>query len=321
MSTYSFWALFFLYCASMLASSLSTALSIYLSLQYGWNPHAFSIVSALKASGILTALALAWIAVRWKPKAMLVLVMLLQAAGFAMVFLPAFWPSDVSRTIGAVLWGVGSYATLLTVIALIAGSAGGAETFVVAFGVLFTIATAAQMFLPAWVAEWLNPAALFSYWPASAMVVLLLLAVVAALFLRRNLFRDPPPPRGYSFPPVGRSPVAAALLSAFVPFYILYWLYRIHGETASVAPSRALLSPRAAVGIAFVPLMSPYMLTTVIDELNRDAARRGLPRLQSAGLIFFLSLFIAPVAIGLVQSALNQAASSFTNSAQPVSVA
>ncbi len=68
-----------------------------------------------------------------------------------------------------------------------------------------------------------------------------------------------------------RSPVAA-LLSWFVPFYLVYWLYRIHGEEAYVKPSRKLLSPRAAAWISVIPLVGdlliPFMLSTLADHNN-----------------------------------------------------
>jgi hypothetical protein len=87
---------------------------------------------------------------------------------------------------------------------------------------------------------------------------------------------------------------------------LLYWLYKVHGEIASVAPSRAILSPRGAVGIGLLPLMVPVIMTTVIDELNARRTGIGMRRLQPAWLVFLCSLLVFPVGAGLVQGAMNR---------------
>ena len=120
--------------------------------------------------------------------------------------------------------------------------------------------------------------------------------------------------------PQHREPILAGLLTAIVPFYFLYWLYKSHGEAAHLRPSRTLLSPRGAVWIAVIPLlglvMIPVMLAAMADNLNLRAGELGLPRVCRPWLVFLFTLLFAPVSVGLLQGGLNSLALS---TAQPVS--
>lgn len=81
-------------------------------------------------------------------------------------------------------------------------------------------------------------------------------------------------------------------LLALVPLYNLYhvsrWLYLVHGEAARLVPSRALLTPRAAVSGAFVP--PPLAVTSsasLIDCLNLRASQLGKAPYRSPLAIFY----------------------------------
>jgi predicted PurR-regulated permease PerM len=92
-----------------------------------------------------------------------------------------------------------------------------------------------------------------------------------------------------------------------VPFYGLYWLYRVHGEVAAVAPSRGLLSPRAALlGSTFVPFLAFFAMASLVDALNSRCQELGRPRLRSPVTTFLWALFLAPVAVALIQSSINR---------------
>lgn len=141
---------------------------------------------------------------------------------------------------------------------------------------------------------------------ATLSLPVLFVALVVLLPASAALFSEPPSLRGASLPIVRRGPVAVAFL-CLIPFYHLYWLFRAHGEVASLAPSRLLLSPRMAVGMAFVPLMFPILTTTLIDQLNARALKVQNRRLRSPVGVFLWSLFLPPVGIAFVQSAMNRA--------------
>lgn len=87
---------------------------------------------------------------------------------------------------------------------------------------------------------------------------------------------------------------------------IAHWLYRIHGEAASMTTSPQLLSPKAALlTYVFVPASIPVLLLGLGDVLRELESRRaGLPR-RSAGWFVAWSLLFPPVAMGIAQSRLN----------------
>lgn len=101
--------------------------------------------------------------------------------------------------------------------------------------------------------------------------------------------------------------ILAILVSLLAAVYLLYWLYRIHGEAAGQAPSRQLLSPRAALFIAWlVPL--GYFL--VIIALGRVLRERTLAQPATAPLsgrwLAFWAIVVPPVAMAMLQGAVNR---------------
>ena len=197
---------------------------------------------------------------------------------------------------------------LILFVAALAGTRGGVQTALVGFapawflGLLFSQGIA---ILTGRIAQ--TQGFQSSSW---VVTVLLLLTVVVLIPVRGELFSIDPPERGRSLVPVKREPVVAALLSCFVPFYLVYWIYRIHGEEAYVRPSRQLLSPRAAAWISVIPLVGaflfPIMLSTLADHHNEVAEASGIPRVQRPWAVFLWSVLFSPVAVGLVQAKLNE---------------
>ena len=243
---------------------------------------------------------LAYAAARSKPVPVLIFAGVLQLIGAFFVIVPGATTPVVVRMLGAVCWGAGMGAILLTVPAAVAGALGGTTVVVVAFGIILS---------QSWLVGWVVPpvVAMFDVGPAFVALPMLLVALVVLMPVKAALFHEPPPTRGRSFPIVRREPVAVAFL-CLIPFYHLYWLFRAHGEVASEAPSSVLLSPRAAVGMAFVPLMFPIITTTLIDALNVHATGSGHRQLRSPVGVFLWSLFFPPVGIAFVQAAMNRAA-------------
>jgi hypothetical protein len=298
-STYRFWVLLIFYV-------VSTCVFVSFSWTYPLLKRHISsaemiVIFEVRSYSGFVALYLAWLAVRWKPKRVLLIAGVLQLVGLLFVVLPITATSPAIRIVGAVSWGLGYSALMLAIPAFLAGSLGGTGGFVVAFGVLLTLSRLIQILVPfSRLEAQLDPSTV-----SMVLGVPLLLALLLVLPVNPALFHDPPPPRGRSFAPRRRNPVGVGFL-CLIPFYSLYWLYRSHGEVASFAPSRALLSPGGAIGVSFIPLMTPIMLTTLIDELNGRAADFEIRRLRSAWVVFLWSMVLFPVGAGLVQSAMNQ---------------
>jgi len=304
-STWRFWALAISYVLStavigafaMLLPVLNTRLQLSMTHE--------GLVFGLRLYSQVLGFFVAYAAVRTKLLRVLILAALLQFAGLFLVIVPGAATPVMVRALGAVLWGVGYGALLLGIPTAIAAALGGASAFAVVFGAMLVLG---------WQLSSLTPVAIGALLPSPATGAILVLSALGAAGLvlattSQALFSAPPPPRGRSLPIVHRGPVAVAFLS-LIPVYPFYWLFRAHGETTSLAPSHGLLSPRAAVGMAFVPGMFPIMMTTLADELNACALRTGTRRLCSPAGVFFWSLFVPPVGIALVQSALNRAATS-----------
>ncbi len=129
-----------------------------------------------------------------------------------------------------------------------------------------------------------------------------------------------------------RSPVAAALLSFFIPFYALYWLWATGKEMRNrggKAPSIAFLfAPLLLMPIALVAgsLLAPnsdgagaiLLLLAVFIGIPLSiiyyfrfckAAEQVTNGHVSAGLAIVLMLVISPVAIFIIQEKLNETAS------------
>lgn len=303
-STWRFWGLLLAY---LLAVPLADA-AMFQSLPFwreiaGLGNAEYGALLATRHVATGFGLCLAWVAVKWRPKVALVLLVALKACGLVLLFYVNVG-SFGTRTAGAVLTGLSTGAIALAVPALIAGGRRGAEAFVVSFGLVFTFGVVAGLLanhaVGAGVREW-------GVWGVAYMA---LIPVVVSAFILSTvgsaLFAGQPPERGYTLAPAARKPVVAALLSV-VPPYALYWLYRIHGEVAAVAPSRDLLSPRAALfSSLFVPFLALFAMTSLIDALNCRRKDLGEPRLRSPITIFVWTLFFAPVAVALIQSGINR---------------
>lgn len=261
--------------------------------------------SMLSTRHVATAfgLLLAWPALRWRPRVSLVLLAALKVCGLALLFFVNLG-SFGTRFTGSLLIGLSTGAIALVVPALLAGGRRGAEAFVVSFGIVSTfgviVGVMANMAVGATFSGW-GPWAVAYIAAFAALIGMLVAATVESA-----LFSGPPPPRGYTLAPVARSPVLTALL-CLVPLYGHYWLYRVHGEVAALAPSRGLLSPRAAVWAAsFVPFVVLVALASLADALNTQSQALGQPRVRSPVAVFLWALFFAPVAVGLIQAGANR---------------
>lgn len=303
-SSWRFWGLLLAY---LLAVPLADA-AMFQSLPFwreiaGLSNAEYGTMLATRHVATAFGLCLAWVAVKWRPTVALALLVALKACGLVLLFYVNVG-SFGTRTVGAVLTGLSTGAIALAVPALIAGGRRGAEAFVVSFGLVFTFGIVAGL-----LANYAVGAGVGA-WGVWGVAYLALVPVVLGLLVLSTvgsgLFAAQPPDRGYTLKPAARSPVAAALLCV-VPPYALYWLYRTHGEVAAIAPSRDLLSPRAALlGAIFVPFLALFAMTSLIDALNCRRKDLGEPRLRSPITIFVWTLFFAPVAVAMIQSGINR---------------
>lgn len=299
LSTYRFWGLAALYFLSLAGYELTSTFltkTIAIAAQYS----AFHMLSFI--GGAVLAIYPAWIASRYNAKAVLFIESALQLIGTILVMAAVSSKAGPMLIAGGFLAGLGAAAIGLSVPIILARGRSDAVTFAVAFGALFVFSRLGDVLYSAVLGLIYNRQA------AGAVVVAF--AVLPLLFLipvKASMFKTPPPPRGRSIPPQRRGPVSAAF-ACLVPFFHLYWIYRIHGEVACVAPSRSILSPGAAVLIGiFVPFLVPMCLASLSDALNHRASEQGKPPHRNTLAVFLWSLFCVPVALALLQSGLNRA--------------
>lgn len=206
-STYRFWGLLAFYTLSIAASSVLRRYLVLIiweraasTTMLGW------IILALVLFG-LYGFWLAWSASRWNMKKMLYSFSLAQLAGIALFLVGTTNTSMVWLYFGAFFFGAGTAAILLSVPAIIAGGRGGAEAFLLAFGIVFTVSTLVDSLSPSLTGKLIDLVGLDLF-----LVIVVALPIVAGLFfllpVNRALFNEEAPPRGRSFAPAYRDPVA-----------------------------------------------------------------------------------------------------------------
>ena len=307
-STYRFWGLFAVF---VLAGSASE-LHFFFDFQRFHDSTMDTVEHIMGVTRLIwvpLSLVLAWIAVRTRPKVVLLVVAALAAAAFLTTLIPDS-PSMFGLVLESILVPLLSGIMVILVPVLIGGACGSIASILVAFGLAITFDTLAESGVVPLVGSTIDHyGGAAGGWIGFALI---LISIVLLIPIQGNLFAVPPPERSRSFAPVHRDPIVAALLGCFVPFYAVYWLYRIHGEEAYVKPSRKLLSPRVAAWISVIPfiseLMIPFMLSTLADHNNEVSESSGGGRVQRPWAAFLWGLLLPPVAIAIIQSKLNEAA-------------
>jgi hypothetical protein len=305
-STYRFWGLLvFFFWSAVSLGILTTFLGVSWRETLGLPMGQSSIALAVLAVASLLGLCLAWAAVRTRTKAMLIAAGLMQLAGTLLMTIPEPAVAIELRFAGAFLAGTGAGMIALAVPSVLAAGRGGAEAFVIAFGTIYLLSRIAEVAFQSVMGQLVSAAGFGVL--TGLLAAWLVIGLIFLLPVKASLFQGAPGPRGRALEPARRNPWVVGLL-CFVPFYWLYWLYRAHGEVASLAPSRAILTPRAAVlaGLLTAPLF-PVSLASLADALNAGAAARGLPALRRPWVVVFWSLLFYPVAYGLLQSSMNRA--------------
>lgn len=316
LSTYRFWGLF------LWMVLTETGMQLYYRFEYLDLNHIYRLsysqigplMETLRVLAVLCAFFLAWAAVRTSP--IRVLLITSSAMACAAGAYLAHWPGRIDAAVVMLfLVQLGFWVGALVFPAIIARALGGYEAFLVAFGLTFVLQDAlgagVSALSDAFFSNLESDLQRTSY--AIACTGLLLLAVIALIPIKRVLFTVEPPLRSHPIEPKVRDPILTVVLSVFVPFYFIYWLYRAHGEAAGLRSSRALLTPAGAVWVGLIPIMNiimlPVMLTTLADHLNLRAGELGLTRLLRPWATLLLGIFLPFVAVGLLQWALNRLAS------------
>lgn len=131
-------------------------------------------------------------------------------------------------------------------------------------------------------------------------IIPLLLASVALIFVSGTFFSKPPETHVEAKTPKERHPFAVFLLTAFIPFYFLYWLSQRPGEYKSLAPK---LSQPTKVGAVCIGLFAPFLLPIWFHNKRRDLANR-LPG-RSGKRLAVVAFFFPTIGAAMAQSDTN----------------
>jgi len=308
-STYRFWGLLvFYFLSAVCVTSLSTFLSLFLTDELGLQFRDVGIVFTVIAIAGLFGFYVVWVATRWKTIPVLIIAGVLQLLGGLLITTPGLASITILRLAGAFFFGLGAGVVMLAIPSILSGGRGGDKAFVISFGIVFVVTHIGEAFAPALMGALRNGLGIF-------IPVCMILGLIVLLPVKPSLFNAPPPQRIYPLVPTRRDPISVAIL-CLIPFYWLYWLYRAHGEVASIAPSRNILSPQASwLASTFAPLLYPVIANSLIDALNTRASELGKPSYSHSWVIFLWAFTFPPVAMALVQSDLNKAMVELTSQA------
>lgn len=303
--TYRYWGLVLAFVFSMAALQLYTNFVRLRFLRPGFE-NIQRIENSTGFCWILLAALVVWIALRTRPVRVLAITAVLAAGASAASLIPAI-NANVSLALAGIFIPLLGATLLISLPALLAKARGGSQPLVVGFGVAWLCGNLFAVGLTV-----LTESAISKYgllFLSLEITILPLLAFIALLPIRRKQFTVELPRKKRWFESVSRDPVMTALLSCFVPFYVVYWAYRIHGEEAYVKPSSRLLTPKAAAWLTAIPVLSavlfPIMMSTLAEHHNEVAAESESGYIQQPWVIFLWCIVCWPAAVGLVQARLN----------------
>ncbi|EGC5111746.1 hypothetical protein H9O46_000307, partial [Salmonella enterica subsp. enterica serovar Infantis] len=142
-------------------------------------------------------------------------------------------------------------------------------------------------------------------------IIVITLAVIALLLLlplKKELFYIAPPKRFSSTQrPECAEPLVVALLAFFIPFYIIYWFFRIHREMQFVAPSPRLMTACGAGWLsAIMPFGTAILCLTLSDEIRALLANKNEDGGIRTGWTLFWALLLPPVGAAIIQAKMNR---------------
>jgi hypothetical protein len=226
----------------------------------------------------------------------------MQLIGIIIAIVPVFSDIRILYLIGAFLLGLGTGAIGLLIPMTLVNGRGGVEILAISFGSIYVFSKYGVYYSTVMGGILYNTRA-----PGNVIISCMILGLIFFIPVKALLFKESPPQRGYSFSLIYRNPISTAF-TCLIPFFYLYWIYRVHGEAASIAPSRKYLSPRASLWTSiFAPFLIPVCMTSLADALNSEAAKQDRQPYKKILTIFLWSVFCIPVGLAMLQSILNKA--------------
>lgn len=306
-SSYRFWAITIYFAA--IAGSATLLTSHFPVLIRHWAQLPYSELGQIVAAqpiGMVLGVPLAWAISRSKGVGSLHWFSVIFVIGVALTCLSGAALPLIA--LGYFLVGLTLGATALILPALIAQATSRVETYILAFGLFTLLKTlCGGMLVPAFGAatDWLSSS---PYFLLALVAVPVIIGALLLLSLNGRLFEEAPPLRQIApHRETPHNPLLTFLLTLFVPFYVLFWLVRIHRDIRSYSQSPSLLTPRGAGWMCFfVPFAFPMALSAMSDILRDLLQQRGQPARVATGLMILTSLLFPPLGAALIQAQMNR---------------
>jgi hypothetical protein len=305
-STYRFWGLvlFHLYTLS--------SFIIFSQTYFRWADHMGqtpstigTIFSSFHILGFI-GLIVGWIIIKFGNIKNLLILAVIQIIG---ILLLIFGGNPFLKIIGAGLWGLGYSSVFIVIPSAIAGGKAGMSTFASLYLIILLYERIQNFSFSAQLGYFFDfmsniQSAVYSLF----LTIPLILGIIFLLPVKSILFEEEPKDRIKLLELKSHNVLVVFLLN-IIPFYYVYFMYRIHGQVANFSQSRRLLSKNGALWISLLfPITLPIITTTLYDVLE-DYSNKNNIAINRKWLILLLTiLFIPffPIAGALIQSDLNK---------------
>jgi hypothetical protein len=302
-SSYRFWGIALFYILFGVSNAAYAMCSLFINTHLGYDWKLVGIGYTIQGISSCFGIYLAWFSTRTKHHALYLYGILLIIG----MFLICFTQNIIAIPIGMGLFGLATGATLLTVPSIISGSRGGAEVFVLSFGTIFVIYQIFYMASNNALGHFFDESGNFTIAFFLATIIPITLGMLLLLPVNSKLFSENPPLKNDSFPPKPRDPFGVAILSLIVPFYSIYWAYRIHGEAKHLSKTSKLLSPKASAVLLFlIPFLVPIIVVTLNDCLNITKSQISTIAKRPTWVVIVWCIICYPVSFAIIQSDVNR---------------
>lgn len=260
----------------------------------------YGVFNFVEIVGLLTG----WIIIKfWNVKS----VIFFSIAQILGIFLLIFVENSFGKITGAGLWGLGIGIIYILVPSIFAGGRAGIKTFASLY-LIILLYQIIQRYTFSISRISVIEYSILNISPIYYSLILSIPILIGIIFLipvKSILFDEEPKVLIQPLEPKERNAFIVFLLN-ILPFFYIYYMYRIHGELATFTKSNKLLSKRSALWISLLfPITMPIITTTFYDVFEEISFEKNL-RINKKWIVMILTLLFYPIAGALIQSDLNK---------------
>lgn len=311
-SSYRFWALFIFFMIVMSVHPAFNMLIPYLRTSSDMPFRDVSMLYSVKIIFTIIAIFPAWLVSRAKYYYPLYLFAVLLLIGLLLLRFAAGNYNLIFVAAALLGFSVGSISLLIP--AYIARAVNSSEVFILSFGTISTVNMINGSYMLAVFGAMMTEGFSFN----SILVLLAILLIIGTLLLlpvKKCLFNEQPKVREIEPETPRYLDSVLTFLLFFVPFYFMFWFYKVHKDIRSFSQSATLLTPLGAcLSACFVPFAMPVMLSILNDVIHQRLLSGGEKGSFKTWLIIIISIVFPPIAAAMIQSEINRLASSESNS-------